>query len=100
MAAVGDALRAASSFLTRYEALPSADAEMLAHRTILADALARLLSEGRGPMPPAGLHHVTDGSSATTPEAIDELERALDAAMAALDRVVHALTTTPRRPYR
>jgi hypothetical protein len=85
MAAVGDALRATSSFLARFEGLPSADAELIGDRARLADALRRLLAEG-----PSGL----------TPEAIDVLERSLDAAIAALDRVVHELTTTLRRPYR
>jgi hypothetical protein len=85
MAAVGDALRATSSFLARFEGLPSADAELIGDRARLADALRRLLAEG-----PSGL----------TPEAIDALERSLDAAIAALDRVVHELTTTLRRPYR
>jgi hypothetical protein len=85
MAAVGDALRATSGFLTRFETLPAADAELVPDRSTVGEALRRLLTEG-----PGGI----------TPEAIDQLELALDAAVAALDRLVVTLVSQARRPYR
>ena len=98
VAAVGDALRATSSFLARFGALPSADAELIADRARLVEALEQLLDQARSPSsirgdgPPPG--------EPVTPDDIDALERLLDTAIVALDRVVHALTTSPRRPYR
>jgi hypothetical protein len=85
MAAVGDALRATSSLLARFDTLPSADAELVTDRAIVADALRELLAAG---------------PSDTTPEAIDALEYCLDRSIAALDRLVGTLTTHARRPYR
>jgi hypothetical protein len=99
MAAVGDALRATSSFLAGLGALPSADAELVSDRTLLADALEPLLDAGRSPLPPrAG--RKTDAPITITPEDIDALEQLLDTAIAALDRVVYTLAVGERRPYR
>jgi hypothetical protein len=98
VAALGDALRATSGFLVHLHELPSAEAEILEDRGVITQALRRLVTERATPA-----HYAEGGDgllSSTVPEAIDEMERRLDAAIGALEHLVAALTTDRRRPYR
>jgi hypothetical protein len=98
VAALGDALRATSSFLAQLDQLPSAEAEILSEQGTTVEALRRLVFERT-----TAAHYAEGGDgllSSTVPEAIDAMERHLDAGIDALEHVVAALTADIRRPYR